>query len=205
MRELSQSVQAVQKRKSRSVQREKRRRSFFIHDYVRTKYPGIFNEANEMYQGFVEKYPSKPDFCKTYYFKKWQRKIDESRSCLMLPHLPILTSPDSLHQRAATSHEQATDEQAPDEQEPEEQAPEEQLHEEVIECGVQNTQQTEETSLQFSQMSLEEIDRAVDQIVTALQADDELRNMVTEFDLPDDVWQNELAIPDYVLETELDW
>ena len=226
MRELSQNVQAVQKRKYRTVQREKRRRSFFIHDYIRTKYPGIFNEANSMYQMFVEKYPSKPDFTKSYYFKKWQRKIDQTKTCLMIPHLPILASPTTLQQRATVQQpeEQATVQQPEEQatvQQPEEQAtvqqpeeqgtvqqPEEQgthdettiqFNEEVIDSDVQD--QTD----QFVQMSLEEIDRAVDHIVASLQNDEELRDIFPECDLPEDVWEKELAIPDYVLEDELMW
>ena len=209
-RQLSQNVQAVRKRNYRSVQREKKRRAFFIHDYVRTKYPNIFIEGNEMYQRFMDKYPTKPDFTKTYYFRKWQQKMDQNRTCLMVPHLPILSSPDTL-QRAATSDEKDTDEQNPIPQSTKQQAPQEQdtiqLNEEVIDNGVQNTDQHNETSNQFTQMSLEEIDRAVDQIVAALQADGQLQNILTdpEFDLPADVWENELAIPDDLLENELGW
>ena len=46
---------------------------------------------------------------------------------------------------------------------------------------------------------------AVDEMVKALQPDQELMDLVERFDLPDAVWDNELAIPDYVLETDLEW
>ena len=240
-RELSQNPQAVRKRNYRSVQREKKRRSIFIHDYVRTKYPSIFNQANEMYQYFVDKYPSKVDFTKLYYFKKWQKKMDESRSRLFLPHLPILSSPDTL-QRAATSHQQSLSEQEPgeqslseqepgeqslseqepgeqslseqepgeqslSEQQPDEQSPSEQepLLEERIEVIQSDVQNTQEANHEFTGMSLDEMSLAVEEIVTALQSDRELMDIVEGFDLPDSVWQNELSIPDYVLETELEW
>ena len=212
MRELSQNPQAVQKRNYRVVQREKRRRSFFIHDYVRTKHPDIFNQANEMYQQFVDKYPFRADFTKVYYFKKWQKKIDESRSHLFIPHLPILSSPDTL-QRAATSHQQSlSEQQQPSEQSPSEQQPGEQqpceqepLLEERIEVIESNVQNTQEANHEFTGMSLDEMSLAVEEIVTALQSDRELMDIVEGFDLPDSVWQNELSIPDYVLETELEW
>ena len=215
-RELSQNPQAVQKRNYRTLQREKRRRSFFIHDYVRTKHPDIFNQANEMYQYFMDKYPTRADFTKLYYLKKWQKKMDESRSHLFLPHLPILTSPDAL-QRAATSHQQSLSEQEPGEQSPSEQqrgeqqpgeqTPSEQepLLEERIEVIQSDVQNTQEANHEFTGMSLDEMSLAVEEIVKALQSDRELMDIVEGFDLPDSVWQNELSIPDYVLETELEW
>ena len=46
---------------------------------------------------------------------------------------------------------------------------------------------------------------AVDEMVRALQADQELMDLVENFDLPDHVWNNELAVPDYVLESDLEW
>ena len=197
MTELSQNPNAVRKRNSRIVQREKRRRSFFIHDYIRTKYPTIFNEANGMYQQLVEKYPAKPDFTKTYYFKKWQKEADKNRSSsLMIPHLPVLTSLRNLHQYAEISHQQA-DHEPNEPDEPNE--PNEQLHEEAI----QNS--TQEPTYQFEEMSLDEIDQAVEKIVSALQEDQELMDMIPEFDLPADVWEKELAIPDHLLENELQW
>ena len=213
IRQLSQNTQAVQKRKVRVVQREKRRRSFFVHDYVRTKYPGIFSEANALYQKFMDKYPTKPDFTKTYYFRKWQKKIDDSRPCLMVPHLPVqLMSAESLQQHCSKS---TTNEQSNEQSN--EQVNEQdniQVREEVVDQGIQSNgqdneqaNQQEEINTQFVQMPIEEIDRAVDQIVATLQADDQLRNMMAdvEFDLPADVWEKELALPDYVLENELEW
>ena len=222
IRQLSQSTQAVQKRKTRVVQREKRRRSFFMHDYVRTKYPGIFNEANAMYQRFVDKYPTKPDFCKTYYFRKWQKRIDDGRACLMVPHLPVqLMSAESLQQYRSnpTTSDEQVNEQPSDQineqvgEEVSEEVVEEvsvQVSEEVVDEGIQNNRQDDkqdQINTQFTQVSIEEIDRAVEQIVQNLQTDDQLCNIMSgvEFDLPDDVWEKELALPDYVLENELEW
>ena len=220
--ELSQSPEAVQKRNYRVVQREKRRRSFFIHDYFRTKYPGLFNEANGMYQQFVDKYPTKVDFTKCYYFKKWQREMDKSRTDLMLPHLPILMSPDIL-QQATTKHTiQAVDQQPPEvqppevqqppeaqapevQQPPEAQAPEVQQPPEVqapeVQTHVQNIVEPEQL---ITGMSLDEMNLAVEQIVNSLQSDRELMDIVEELDLLDAVWNNEL-IPDYLLEMDLQW
>ena len=159
-----------------------------------------------MYQQLVEKYPTKPDFTKTYYFKKWQKETDQNRSSLMIPHLPVLTSVRNLHQYAEISHQQADYEpdepNEPDQQEPNEpseQEPDEQLHEQAIQIS------TQEPTYQFEEMSLDEIDQAVEKIVSALQEDQELMDMIPEFDLPADVWEKELAIPEHLLEDELEW
>ena len=46
---------------------------------------------------------------------------------------------------------------------------------------------------------------AVEEIVKTLQSDRELMDIVESFDLPAGVWDNELSVPDYVLESDLDW
>ena len=266
---LNMSVQAVQKRNYRVIQREKRRRSFFIHDYIRTKYPQLFTEANAMYQQFVDKYPGKADFTKSYYFKKWQREMDKTNNPLMIPHLPILMSSDIL-QQTTTKHPPKVQQQPPEvqQQSPEvqQQAPEvqqrppevqqrspevQQQSPEVQQQSPEVQQQSPEVQQQAPEvqqrppevqqqspevqqqapevqqrppkvqqtvevqttesdqlttgMSLDEMSLAVEQIVNALQSDRELMDIVEELDLPDAVWDNELAIPDYLLETELHW
>ena len=219
-RELSTNKQAVRKRQYRSVQKEKRRRTRFIHEYVRTKYPDIYNEGNVMYQTFVEKYPEKIDFTKLYYFKKWQKKMDQSRTQLYVPHLPILSLPDDLcfnvqeepdQQQPPQQEEQQTlQQEEPSQQQPpqqeeqqtpqqeEEQVEQETHHTEELQTGVQN-------DLHCTGMSINEMSVAVEELVKALQSDQELMDIVEGFDLPDSVWDNELSIPDYILETELEW
>ena len=238
---VNMSAQAVQKRNYRVIQREKRRRSFFIHDYIRTKYPHLFTEANAMYQQFVDKYPGKADFTKSYYLKKWQREMDKTNNPLMIPHLPILMSSDIL-QQTTTNHPPKVQQQPPEVQqqppEVQQQSPEvQQQSPEVQQQAPEVQQQTPEVQQQSPEvqqqapevqqrppevqqtvevqtteldelttgMSLDEMSLAVEQIVNALQSDRELMDIVEELDLPDAVWDNELAIPDYLLETELDW
>ena len=232
-RELCQSPQAIQKRNYRTVQREKRRRSFFIHDYFRTKYPRMFNEANGMYQKFVDKYPGRADFTKTYYFRKWQRETDKTRTDLMIPHLPILTSPDNLQQTTQQPPEEVqqppqdqttvqnvvedqTDVQgsgegqvAEDQTDVQDSGEDQAAVQSIIEdqTGVQNIVevQTGESEQLITGMTLSEMSLAVEEIVNALQSDRELMDIVEGFDLPDGVWNNELAVPDYILETDLQW
>ena len=57
----------------------------------------------------------------------------------------------------------------------------------------------------ISGMSLSDMEISVQEIVKALQNDHELMDIVEKFDLPNSVWDNELAIPDYILEDDLEW
>ena len=72
---LSQSRRAINERRRRVSQREKRRRSVFVHDYIRTKYVEIYNECNGFYQNLCEKHPRKLDQTKTKEYRDWKKKI----------------------------------------------------------------------------------------------------------------------------------
>ena len=226
-RKLSTNESAVRRRQHRLVEKEKKRRSSFVHEYVRTKYPNIFNEANHMYQTLMDKYPQKYDFTKLYYFKKWQEKIDQSRTDVYVPHLPILLPPEDLcamlaergeepgqHQSPQQEQEES-DQRQPDQQE-EQQSPQQEQEEsdqrqpdqQEEQQSPQQGQEEPQTGVQgglFSGMSIDEMSIAAEEIVKSLQSDRELMDIVENFDLPAGVWDNELAIPDYVLESDLEW
>ena len=221
-RELSNNIHAVRKRQYRVVLKEKKRRAFFVHEYVRTKYPNIYTEANSMYQILADKYSEKVDFTKLYYFKKWQKKMDRSTAQLYVPHLPILrrdlctTSEEPQQQeepeQQESEHQEPQQQEEPEQQESEQQEPQQQEEPEQQESeqqeGQQQSSHQQQNSLQddfFSSMSINEMSIAVDEMVKALQSDQELMDLVEGFDLPDSVWDNELAIPDYVLESDLEW
>ena len=74
---LSLSKKAIVERRRRVTQREKRRRTTFVHDYVRVKYATIYNECNGFYQELTEKYPEKLDFTKTREYRRWEAQINE--------------------------------------------------------------------------------------------------------------------------------
>ena len=228
-RELSNNKGAVRKRQYRVVQKERKRRTYFVHDYVRTKYPKIFNEANQIYQSFVDKYPEKADFTKTYWFKKWQKRIDQSNQMLYVPHLPILSpftdlcfnqteEPDQqeepVQQEEPDQQEEPVQQEEPDQQEEPVQQEEPDQQEEPVqqkEPDQQQSQHAEEPQtgvqhdLYFTGMSINDMSVAVEEIVKTLQSDRELMDIVESFDLPAGVWDNELSVPDYVLESDLDW
>ena len=212
-RELSTNKEAVRKRQQRLVQKEKRRRANFVHEYVRTKYPSIYNEANHMYQTLMDKYPQKFDFTKLYYFKKWQKEIDQSRTQLYVPHLPILFPPKDLCINLAEKQEEPDQHQSPqqEQEEPDKHQSEQQEEQQSPQQEQQSPQQEQEelqTGVQgdlCSGMSIDEMSIAVEDLVKSLQSDRELMDIVEGFDLPDGVWDNELAIPDYALESDLEW
>ena len=54
-------------------------------------------------------------------------------------------------------------------------------------------------------MTIDQMTIAAEEIVKSLQSDKELMDIVEGFDLPQAVWDNELSIPDYALENELNW
>ena len=212
---LDMSTRAIEKRNYRVVQREKRRRSFFVHDYIRIKYPQIFNEANGLYLELADKYPGKPDLTKCYYFKKWKKEMTKPIN-IMIPHLPILT-PSELLQRTVQTPEvqpsQSPEVQPPQSpevqppQSPEVQPPQSPEVQPPQTPEVQQTievQSTEPNGL-ITGMTLNEMTLMVDGLVNSLQSDRELMDIIEEYDLPDSVWDNQLAIPDYVLEPDLNW
>ena len=223
-RNLSNNPEAVRKRNNRVVLREKRRKESFVHEYVRNKYPDIYAEANSTYQTFVEKYPEKPDFTKVYYFRKWQEKNKptDQQLCiptgqqLYIPHLPVL----SRGLLNTTNDQEETLQEVQEEtlQEVQEETLQEVQEETLQEVQEETLQEVQEETLQegqqqspqqnndlFSGMSLDEMNIAAEEIVRALQSDRELMDIVENFDLPDSVWDNELSIPDYVMETDLEW
>ena len=234
---LKMTPEAIQKRQCRVEQREKRRRSFFISDYVLIKYPQLFKEANEVYLQMVSKYPGKSDLTKVYYFRKWKDEMMRSREELVVPHLPVLMPSELLLQipinqqstEQSPPEVQSTDVQSPPEVQSTEQSPPEvqstdvqsppevqsteQSPPEVQSTDVQSppeVQQTVEVQTTtpdnlISGMTLNEMSVTVDEMIRALQSDQELMDLVENFDLPEHVWNNELAVPDYVLESDLEW
>ena len=214
---LSNNPEAIRKRNNRAALKEKRREDGFVNKYLQIKYPAIYTEAINMYKTFVDKYPGRADFTKTYYFRKWEEKnkpIVSQQSQLYVPYLPILSD-----LRSTTNEQVEIIEEGQQPQQQEETVDQTAQQEETV---VQTTQQEEniqeapqtppqEETLQpesnntFSGMSLDEMSIAVEEIVKALQSDSNVMDIVENFDLPDSVWNNELAIPDYVLEGDLDW
>ena len=138
----------------------------------------------------------------------------------MVPHLPILLSPERL-QTVANQQTPDVQQQTPDVQQ---QTPDVQQRTPTVQQETPAVQQqipevlhqpptigqvvevqTSEPTETITGMSLDEMGLAVDEIMKILQSDRDLMDIVENLDLPEALWQNELAIPDYVLETDYDW
>ena len=81
-----------------------------------------------------------------------------------------------------------------------------QQQEEIVEEGQQ--QESPQTPPQedfCSTMTIDQMSIAVEEIVKTLQSDREVMDIVESFDLPPGVWDDELSIPDYILEDDLEW
>ena len=197
------------------------------------------------YKTFVDRYPGRCDFTKTYYFKKWERQNRppprQQQPQLYVPYLPILTDLHETNERLEIVEEgqqrqeetlqppaqeetpqspsQEETPQSPSQEETpqppsqeetpqspsQEETPQPPSQEETLQPPSQEETLQPQSNNLFSGMSLDEMDIAAQEIVRALQSDQELMDIVENFDLPDSVWDNELAIPDYVLEGDLEW
>ena len=85
---LSQSKKAINERRRRLNDREKRRHNVFVHDYICTKYREIYNECNIFYQELRKQYPKKLNLIKTYQYKKWKRQLTTGEADMSEPVHP---------------------------------------------------------------------------------------------------------------------
>ena len=46
---------------------------------------------------------------------------------------------------------------------------------------------------------------AAEEIIRSLQSDRDLMDIIENFEFPEPLWNNDYDIPDYTLETELEW
>ena len=226
-RNLSDNPEAIRKRNNRAALREKRREDAFVNKYIQTKHPTIYTEVISVYKSFIDKYPGRADFTKTYYFRKWEEQNKPTVSQqpqLYVPYLPILSDLCSTtnerveiieegqqpQQQEETVDQTAQQEETVDQTSQEEETvvqtiqQEENIQEPPQTAPQEETLQPESNNL-FSGMSLDEMNIAAEEIVRAIQSDRDLMDIVENFDLPDSVWNNELTIPDYDLEGDLEW
>ena len=77
---LSQTKKAINERRRRANEREKRRHNTFIHDYMCTKHKEIYRECNAFYQALRNQYPTKLNLVKTYAYKKWKDQVSKGET-----------------------------------------------------------------------------------------------------------------------------
>ena len=229
---LSNNSEAVRKRINRKNLKEKRRVDSFVSKYIQIKHPDIYAQIRDTYKTFVDRYPSRCDFTKTYFLKKWEKQCNMQPSKLYMPHLPILTK---VNQAAEPPREEilsestsetppreeilteSTSETPPREEILSESTSETPPREEILSESTSKTppreeilsESTSETSPPGENlclgMSLNDMTIAAEEIIRSIQSDRELMDIVENFDLPPGVWDNELVLPDYVLEADMDW
>ena len=59
--------------------------------------------------------------------------------------------------------------------------------------------------LDQSIMTLDQMAIAAEEIIKTLQSDRNLMDIVENYDFPEATWNNDMVLPDYVLETDADW
>ena len=229
---LNNDREAVRKRLNRKKLKEKRREDSFTNKYIQLKYPHIYTEIKESYDMFARKYPSRCDFTKTYFFKKWEKRINMEPSKLYVPHLPILAKRNQMtksqHKEIPAPSESMNETPPPESMNemppPEsmnEMPPPESMNETPPPESMNETPPPEsmnemppsgrmnETPLQVEDlcmgMSLDEMTIAAEEIIRSLQSDRDLMDIVENFEFPEGTWNNDLILPDYVLETDMDW
>ena len=82
---LSQTKKAINERRRRANEREKRRHNTFIHDYMRTKHKEIYRECDTFYQALRNQYPAKLNLVKTYAYKKWKDQVSKGETEMSEP------------------------------------------------------------------------------------------------------------------------
>ena len=215
---LCQNAEAIRKRENRNSLRERRRKHTFVNKYLEINHPTIYDEILNKYKSLAEKYPGRADLTKTYLFKKWETQVknavrpQKQQQLLYVPHLPILTNLSNVtSERVEVIEEsQQTPPQEPPQtppQEPPQTPPQEppQTPPQEPQEAPQIPPQEAERYENYSGMSLDEMEIAAEEIVRALQSDREFMDIVEGFDLPQSVWDNELSIPNYILDDELEW
>ena len=196
---LDNTAKARKRRALYKERKERKREAYFVSEYVQLKHPQIYQEIKESYKQFVQRYPSRSDFMKTYFFKKWQKQLSMEKSKLYLPHLPILTSKRQLSTKGkTTSSSPQSSQPSPQQPQPSPQQPQQ---------SPQQPQPSPQIQIDppFLAMSLEDMEIAAEEIIRSLQSDRGLMDIVENFEFPKPIWNPDYNIPDYTLETDQDW
>ena len=77
---LSQTKKAINQRKKRVIDKQKKCHDVFVRDYISTKYKAIYAECNAAFNELLHAYPNKLDLTKTYRYLKWKRTIENGPS-----------------------------------------------------------------------------------------------------------------------------
>ena len=222
------SAKGIRRRQLYKALKERKREASFVNKYIQLKYPEIYDEIKVSYNLFAQKYPSRSDFTKTYFFKKWQKQINMEKSKLYVPHLPILTNKKQLKKKGETTTPQPSPQPSqpspqpsqpsqpspqPSQPSPQPSQPSPQLSQPSQPSpqpslpSPQPSQPSPQTQIDppFMGMSLGDMEIATEEIIRSLQSDRDLMDIIENFEFPEPTWNPDFNVTDYVLETDQDW
>ena len=92
-RKMAENATSLSKKEKRKERERERRIDTFAMEYVRAKYPKVYNEAMGFYNEIREVYPEKCDLRKTQEFKRWKIKQQEGEQTPKPPQTPAIPEP----------------------------------------------------------------------------------------------------------------
>ena len=103
----------------RQKQRVVKRKTIFVHEYVRAKFDKVYAEAMKFYSQLDQTYPDKKDLCKTTEFRKWRENVTKkstaptqqsAHEATLVLNIPLLSHPPSTVETTSTASELAPSE-----------------------------------------------------------------------------------------------
>ena len=103
----------------RQKQRVVKRKTIFVHEYVRAKFDKVYAEAMKFYSHLDQTYPDKKDLCKTTEFRKWRENVTKkstaptqqsAHEATLVLNIPLLSHPPSTVETTSTASELAPSE-----------------------------------------------------------------------------------------------
>ena len=114
----------------RQKQRVVKRKTIFVHEYVRAKFDKVYAEAMKFYSQLDQTYPDKKDLCRTTEFRKWRENVTKkstaptqqsaheataptqqsAHEATLVLNIPLLSHPPSTVETTSTASELAPSE-----------------------------------------------------------------------------------------------
>ena len=103
----------------RQKQRVVKRKTIFVHEYVRAKFNKVYAEAMKFYSQLDQTYPDKKDLCRTTEFRKWRENVTKkstaptqqsTHEATLVLNIPLLSHPPSTVETTSTASELAPSE-----------------------------------------------------------------------------------------------
>ena len=87
-RKMAENTRILKKKEQRRERDRKRRVDTFGMEYVRVKYPNIYDESMDFYEKTRENNPDKCDLRKTQDFKRWKLNLERKEQTTCQPPIP---------------------------------------------------------------------------------------------------------------------